>query len=57
MFPVYLLCVWLISFAALMFRIILGGLEDLNVIIYTFLTQTPGEREAWMKDFVSILIS
>ena len=41
--------------ADLMFRLMKGGLEDLNVAIYTFLCQNNQEKETWMKHFVSIL--
>jgi len=37
-----------------MFRIIIGGLEDINVVIYTFLCQSTAERDSWLKDFTSI---
>ncbi len=37
-----------------MFRLILGGLEDINVVIYTFLCPTTPERDAWLKHFSCI---
>jgi len=38
----------------LMFRIVIGGLEDINVVIYTFLCQSMAEREKWLKEFTCI---
>jgi len=37
-----------------MFRIMLGTLTDLNVKIYTFLTNTPAEKESWIADFMRL---
>lgn len=37
-----------------MFRIFMGGLEDINVAIYTFSASNPADKQGWMHEFLRV---
>jgi hypothetical protein len=42
------------SKTATMFRIFMGGLEDINVVIYTFSASNTNDKQNWLNDFTRV---